>query len=90
MTHFSFSELNLLGDSLAAIINMTIGCCLVLQSIFGKQWMAYLGFKEKDLNASPGPICAGFLSGSYHCPGNGHVFEGCFRCPGRTSFMELA
>lgn len=53
MTHFAFSELNFLAILLAAIINMIIGAVWYSRPLFGNQWMAHLGFKDKEPNASP-------------------------------------
>ena len=54
MTHFAFSELNIWAILVAGVINMVIGASWYSEAMFGKQWMAYLGFKKEDLNPSPG------------------------------------
>jgi len=63
MTHFSFSELNFLAILVAGIINMAIGFVWYSRALFGKQWMGYLGFKEEDLNPSPGLFVLVFFLG---------------------------
>ena len=63
MTHFTFSELNFLAILVAAILNMVIGALWYSRIFFGNKWMAYLGFKENEPNASPWTYIIVFLLG---------------------------
>ena len=63
MEHFAFSELNIWAILVAGVINMVIGAGWYSEALFGKQWMAFLGFKKEDLNPSPGLFVFVFFLG---------------------------
>jgi hypothetical protein len=52
MAHFAFSELNIWAILVAGVMNMVIGASWYSEALFGKKWMAYLGFKKEELNPS--------------------------------------
>jgi hypothetical protein len=53
MTHFDFSSLNIWAILVASILNMAIGFVWFSMALFGKPWMAGLGFKVEDLKPEP-------------------------------------
>ena len=63
MTHFAFSELNIWAILVAGVMNMVIGAAWYSEALFGKQWMAYLGFKKEELNPSAGLFIFVFILG---------------------------
>jgi hypothetical protein len=63
MTHFAFSELNIWAILVAGVMNMVIGAGWYSEALFGKQWMAHLGFKKEELNPSAGQYVFVFVLG---------------------------
>ena len=63
MTHFSFSDLNIWAILVAGVVNMVIGALWYSRPLFGNKWMAYLGFKEEEMNNSPWIYVVVFLLG---------------------------
>ena len=63
MTHFVFSELNIWAILVAGVMNMVIGATWYSEALFGKKWMAYLGFKKEELNPSAGLFVFVFFLG---------------------------
>jgi len=63
MTHFAFSEINIWAVLVAGVMNMVIGASWYSEALFGKKWMAYLGFKKEELNPSPGLFVFVFFLG---------------------------
>ena len=63
MTHFAFSELNIWAILVAGVLNMAIGASWYSEALFGKKWMAYLGFKKEELNPSAGLFVFVFILG---------------------------
>jgi hypothetical protein len=63
MTHFAFSELNIVAILVAAILNMLIGAVWYSRPLFGKQWMAYLGFRDDEPGVSPWTYVIVFVLG---------------------------
>ena len=63
MTHFNFADLNIWAILVAGVLNMLIGAIWYSEALFGKKWMAYLGFKKEELNPSPGLFVFVFFLG---------------------------
>ena len=63
MEHFSLADLNIWAILVASILNMFIGFLWYSRALFGVQWMNSLGFKEEDLNPSPGLFIGAYLLG---------------------------
>jgi hypothetical protein len=52
MTHFAFSELNIWAILVASVLNMLIGALWYSKSLFGNQWLNYLGLKDNAPSSS--------------------------------------
>ena len=63
MTHFEISELNIWAIIVASVLNMVIGFIWYSMALFGKPWMAALGFKVEDLNPKPYIYIVAYLLG---------------------------
>lgn len=63
MTHLAFSEINIWAILVAGVMNMVIGASWYSETLFGKKWMAYLGFKKEELNPSAGLFVFVFILG---------------------------